>query len=159
MSIWRHLSRGVRRLAQPEAADQDLADEVRHFFEEAAAERQAGGLSPTEARRAVRLELGNTVAIREQVGSAGWEASVTQCVDAVRQGARFGLRPIRRAPIAAAAVIATLAIGVGATTAIFAIINAVVIRPLPYPDADRLISLSHAAPGAHMNDVESAPFM
>lgn len=159
MSLWRHVTRGIRGLAGPESADRDLADEVRHFFEEAAIDREASGLSPETARRAVRLELGNTRAIEEEIRSARWEDLVTRFVDTARQGVRFGLRPVRRAPVVAAAVLATLAIGIGATTAIFAIVTGVVVRPLPYPDADRLISLSHSAPGAHMDDVGSAPFL
>ena len=159
MPLWRHLIKGARALAEPARFDREIADEVRHFLEEAVAEREAQGLSAHEARRTVRLELGSNVSIEEQVRGAGWESTIGCVADTLRQGVRLGARSARRAPLVTLGVVTTLAIGIGATTAIFAVVNAVVVRPLPYPDADRLISLSHAAPGADLDSVASAPFL
>ena len=72
---------------------------------------------------------------------------------------RFSLQSMKRAPVVTLAVIATLAIGIGANTAIFSIINAVLLKPLPFPDSDRLIVMSHTAPGVNVADVSSAPFL
>src|SRR4029453_8428125 len=72
---------------------------------------------------------------------------------------RFSLRSMRRTPVVTFAVIATLAIGIGADTTIFSIVNGVLIKPLPYPDSDRLITMSHTAPGVNVADVASAPFL
>jgi len=159
VSLWRQLFIGARALAAPTAAQRDVADEVRHYLEEAAAERQATGLSAHEARRAVHVDLGSATAIEEQIRDAGWEAAIARTFETVSQDLRFCLRSLRRAPVVALGIVATIAIGIGATTATFAVLNAVLIRPLPYPDPDRLISLSHAAPGASTDDVESAPFL
>jgi hypothetical protein len=64
---------------------------------------------------------------------------------------RFSLRSIRHTPAVTVAVIATLAIGIGANTAIFSVVNGVLIKPLPYPDPDRLITMSHTAPGVKLS--------
>ena len=65
----------------------------------------------------------------------------------------FAWRSLRRAPVFAITATLTLALGVGAVTAIFSVVNAVLIRPLPYPDADRLVGVGHAAPGLHMGEI------
>ena len=74
MSLWRQLTRGLRALANRRAADRDVDDEVQHYFDQAVAALMAGGLSPEAARRAARLEMGSTTAVREQVRSYGWES-------------------------------------------------------------------------------------
>ena len=71
MSIWRQMTRGVRVLGNRRAADQEIADEVGHYLEEATAAFMARGLSPENARRAALLELGNVTAVREQVRGYG----------------------------------------------------------------------------------------
>ncbi len=159
MSLWRQLTTGIRGLAGRNAADRDIADEVGHYLEEAAAARQAQGLSPDEARRIVRLDVGSADAIEEQIRGAGWETAIVRTIEGLLRDVRFSLRSLRRAPVVTLAAIATLAIGIGATTAIFGVVNAVLIRPLPYPDSDRLISLSHAAPGVNVDNLDSAAYL
>ena len=80
MSIWRQLSRGLRALTKRRDADQDIADEVESYLEQAAEELEANGMSSDEARRTVRLHLGNATIVREQVRSYGWENVVSACV-------------------------------------------------------------------------------
>ena len=65
MSLWRELARGLRGLINRPAADRDIADEVEHYVDEAAASFEARGLSPEEARRAALRELGSVTAVRE----------------------------------------------------------------------------------------------
>ena len=73
MSLWRQLTRGLRGLAKPSAADQDVADEVQHYTEQAIADLTARGLSQEAARRAVQLEIGSATIVREHVRASGWE--------------------------------------------------------------------------------------
>ena len=99
------------------------------------------GMTPDEARIAARRQLGNTLLVREEMyrmNSIGW-------IERVSSDLSFALRMIRRNAGFAAAAIATLALGTGATTAIFAVVNGVLIRPLPYPDPDALIAVWHSA--------------
>ena len=75
---------------------------------------------------------------------------------------RFSLRSMRRTPVMTIAVVATLAIGIGANTAVFSVVNGILIKPLPYSDPERLVSVAHVAPGIRLSDsrdVGSSPFL
>ena len=114
--------------------DADLARELRAHLELEAEEQQATGLSPHEAARAAHLALGNSVIIEEDVRAA-WGF---QWLESLSQDLRYGLRQLRRNPGFATVVVLTLALGIGANTAIFSIVDAVFLRPLPFPHADRI---------------------
>src|SRR5580700_1558972 len=105
MSWWRQIGRGVRNLKNRKAADQEVADEVGHYLEEATADFIAKGLSPEDARRAARLELGSATSVREQVRSYGWE----NLLDTLFADVRYALRRLRQKPGFAAASLLTLA--------------------------------------------------
>ena len=137
MSAWRQLVRGLRALTHRSAADRDVADEVQHYLEQAAAAHVARGLSPDAALRAARLELGGAQIVREEVRSSGWESFVST----VFTDLRYAVRRLRAAPGFAAVTVLTLALGTGATTAIFTVLNGVVFRPLPFGNPDRLVML------------------
>ena len=88
MSVWRQLTRGVRALTNRSATDRDVADEVEQYLDDATSAWVESGLSPHDARRAARRELGNTVVVREQVRSYGWENAVESLAADVRYAAR-----------------------------------------------------------------------
>lgn len=140
MSLLRQLRRGLRVLTHGAAADQDVADEVGHYLEEATAANVANGMSRVEARRAARRELGPEAAVREQVRSYGWETGV----ETLFQDLRFAARGIRRAPGFAVICAGTLALGIGASTAIFSAVDPILFQPLPYPHAASLVMISEA---------------
>jgi len=99
------------------------------------------GMTPEDARIAARRQLGNTLLVREEMyrmNSIGW-------IERISGDLAFALRMIRRNAGFAVAAIATLALGTGATTAVFTVVNGVLIRPLPYPDPDALIGVWHSA--------------
>jgi len=137
MSLWRQLSHGLRVLTHRRAADEDVADEVQHFLDQAAAESVTRGLSPEEARRAAKLEVGNMDAVREQIREAGWE----NLLESFLADLRFALRLLRNSPGFALVAVLTLALGIGANTAIFGLIDAMLLRPLPFTESDRLVSM------------------
>ncbi len=137
MSLWRQLRRGLRVLANREAADRDLGDEVQHYLDEATAAQVARGLPPAEARRAARLEFGNATVVREQVRGYGWE----HVVGTTAADVRYAFRRLRQSPGFTAVAVLTLALGVGATTAIFGALYPTLIEPLPYPHASRIAML------------------
>src|SRR5215510_12465712 len=72
----------------------------------------------------------------------------TGFLDSLDRDVRYSLRALRRHPMFTAVALLTLGIGIGATTAVFSVVNSVLIRPLPYPNADELVALQHTAPGA-----------
>ncbi len=138
MSLWRQLARGLRVLTNRTAADNDLSDEVQHYVEQSTAAHIARGLSPEEARRAARLEIGNLTAVREQVRASGWE----NLLATLFADLRFATRQLHANPGFTAVIILTLALGIGATTAIFSAVNPILFQSLPYPDADRIMMIS-----------------
>ncbi len=126
-------------LRDPERADTDTDDEIRHFLDESAADLQARGFTADEARREAR-RWGHPAAIREQVRGAGWEQVVAMTAADLRQGAR----QLWRAPGAAVVAAITLALGVGANTAVLSVFESILVNPLPYHDAGRLISVTES---------------
>lgn len=153
MSALRHLTAGLRRLLRLDAAERDLDDEVAHYVEMAARERIRTGLPPDEARRAARLEVGGVEAVKERVRGGGWEATVAS----LRQDLAYGLRALRRHPAFAAVTVVTLALGIGANTAMFSVVNAVLLRPLPFPEPERLVRLWMAKPMVGMTELPVTP--
>ncbi|MDQ3996880.1 MAG: ABC transporter permease [Gemmatimonadota bacterium] len=149
MSLWRHVTRGLRALAHRGAADRDLDDEVQHYLDLAAADLVARGLSADEARRAARLQLGNPTVAREQVRTYGWE----NVVEALVADVRYAGRRLRNSPGFTAVCTVTLALGVGATTAIFSAVNPILFEPLPYPRAERILAISDVGAGGSPLDV------
>ncbi|HVO81765.1 MAG TPA: ABC transporter permease [Terriglobales bacterium] len=140
MSWWRQLTRGLRVLLRPQSADQDVADEVQDYLEEAIAAKVASGLSPAEARRAARLEFGGAAVLREQVRSYGWE----NAVGTLFADLRYATRQLRGNPGFAIVSVLILALGIGATTSIFSALNPILFEPLPYPDASRIMMIWYA---------------
>lgn len=134
MSIWRQVTRGVRALLNRSQADRDIADEVQDYLEQARMAHLARGLSPDAALRAARLELGNMTRVNEQVRAYGWENMVATLVADLR----YAARRLRSTPAVTAIIVLTLALGIGATTAIFSAVNPILFEPLPYHDAQQL---------------------
>ena len=134
MSLWRQLTRGLRVLTNGRAADRDVADEVQHYFDQAAAEFVAQGLSPDEARRAARVACGNAAAVRDEVRAYGWE----QVVGTSLADLRYAARRLRGSPGFTTVSVLTLALGIGASTAIFSAVNPILFASLPYPQSDRV---------------------
>lgn len=140
MSLWRQLTRGLRVLTQRTAADQDLNDEVEHYLDQATAAGIARGLSPEQARRGARLELGSATALRQEVRASGWE----HLVGTALADLRYAWRRLRAEPGFTAVTVLTLAVGIGATTAIVSAVGPVLFQPLPYPEPGRIVSIYDA---------------
>jgi putative ABC transport system permease protein len=145
VSLWRQVTGGLRVLRNRKTADQEIADEVSHYLEEATAALIARGMTPDEARRAARLELGGTTAVREQVRGYGWENRI----DTLFADLRYAIRRLRGNPGFTAVSVLTLALGIGASTAIFSVVEAVLLRALPYPHPEKIVRVWEQTPAGH----------
>jgi predicted permease len=133
-----------RRLIKGTQADAELRQELELYVEITTEEYIAQGMGADEARQAARRKLGNVTRIRVEV----YEMNATTFLETTMQQLRHSLRMLRLNPAFSLAAVLTLAIGIGANTAVFSVVNTVLLKPLPYPGADRLISVQHTAPGA-----------
>ena len=131
-SVW------VARLRDRAGREQDVADEVAQYFDEAEAEWRERGLSEEEARRAARREAGSMAVARERASEYGWENGVEVFMDDLR----LAVRHLRKHPAFMVTAVLTLALGIGANTAIFTVVERVLLAPLPYNNANRLALLN-----------------
>jgi predicted permease len=127
MSLLRNLGSGLRSLFRKEQVNRDLDEELRSYFEMAAEEKIRRGMSPPDARRAVRLEYGHVDTTKELVRSAGWES----LVDMLWQELRYGVRGLRKNLGFTAIAVLTLALGIAANTTVLSWISATLLNPIP----------------------------
>src|SRR6266513_2200102 len=134
MSLLRNVARGLRSLLRKEQVDQELNEELGTYQEMAAEEKMKDGMSRKDALRAVRLERGSLELTKEVVRSGGWESFVETCW----QDLRYAQRRLRMAPTFTIATVLTLALGIGATTSIFTLVHAVLLKSLPVANPSEL---------------------
>jgi predicted permease len=133
--VWAHIQSALRNWLHRRQVEADLDAEIRSYVDAVTEEKIAGGLFPGEARRRALAESGGIEPMKQAVrnGRAGMLA------ESLAQDLRYGIRQLRRNPAFTWTAVITLGLGIGATTAIFSAVYALLLRPLPYPGANRLL--------------------
>jgi len=128
---------GIRRYFQRRNQDAELAREIEAHIAHETDENVARGMTAVESRRRAQIKFGSAQNVREDV----WEWNTAGVIDDLWRDLRYVLRTLRRAPGFALAVIVVMALGIGAVTGMFTIVRSVLLKPLPFGDADRLVML------------------
>ena len=131
----------LRALLRSDAVDAELGDEMREHLEHLVEEHVARGMTPDRAREAARRGFGPVTQLMEESRDARGVAVLIT----IAQDMKYGMRLMRRTPGFAAAAILTVALGIGATTAMFSVVYGIVLQPLPYREPDRLVNLWNTA--------------
>ena len=138
----------LRRLFSRERLEADLDKELRFHFENQVADKVRSGIPESEARRLTRIEFGGIEQIKEDCR----ERRGTMWLESLLQDVRYALRMFAKSPGFSAIAILTMALGIGATTAIFSLVDAALLHPLPYPHPEELVRIEDNLPGAGATD-------
>lgn len=154
MTLLHRLASIARWLFRRGAAERDLNDELEAFVDLAAGELMRDGATPADARRLAVLRLGGVEQAKERVRTARHGA----WLDGLARDVRYALRMCARNPGFSVIVVATLALGIGANTAVFSVIDAVLLRPLTYAEPERLVVVHETLPNSGRFPVGAVEF-
>ena len=153
--MWAPLRNAVRVIFRRRRVERELDDELRFHLEMQAAENARRGMDTVRARQAAVQSFGGYERVKEQCRDARGARSV----EMLAQDARFALRTLRTNPGFAAAAVLTLGLGIGANTALFSVVDAVLLSPLPYTAPERLVQIWSSSPhGIARNSMSPADF-
>jgi predicted permease len=145
----------LRSIFERRQLDAELDEELREHLEQEIGNNIGAGMSREEARRAAYRTVGSLSLIKDECR----EARAANFIETFTRDLRYSLRMLWRSPLFTLIALITLSVGIGATTAIFSVVNGVVLKPLPYPHPDELITVNHAAPGVNLPKAGTAPFL
>ena len=134
-SLWRNLFHKDR-------VDQEFTEEIQAYLDMVTEENIRQGLTPQEARRNALVEVGGVEQVQERVR----EIRMGQFIETTWRDIRFGVRALVHSPIFTVVTVLSLALGIGANTAIFSVVNGLLLRPLPYPESEQIVDVWHTPP-------------
>jgi predicted permease len=134
-SLWRNLFHKDR-------VDQEFTEEIQAYLDMVTEENIRQGFTPQEARRNALVEVGGVEQVQERVR----EIRMGQFIETTWRDIRFGVRALVHSPIFTVVTVLSLALGIGANTAIFSVVNGLLLRPLPYPESEQIVDVWHTPP-------------
>jgi predicted permease len=137
MSLLHNLAAGLQALCRKRVAEREMNEELQEYVDAAVKDNLRAGMTPQEALRAARVEMGSIEAVKENIRTVGWEAGL----ETFWQDLCYAFRRLRKSPGFTLVCVLTLALGIGANTAIFTLVDAVMLKSLSVPDPKRLYRL------------------
>ena len=131
-----------RNLFHKDRVDQEFTEEIQAYLDILTETKIRQGLTPREARRDALVELGGVEQVHEKVR----EIRMGQFIETTWRDIRFGVRALVHSPVFSVVTVLSLALGIGANTAIFSVVNGLLLRPLPYPESERIVDVWHTPP-------------
>jgi predicted permease len=150
MALVRNLISGIRALLHKEERNHEIDEELQGYVEAAVDEKVRRGMRREDAERAARVEVGSAAVVRHRVWSGSWESAV----ESLGQDVRFGVRQLLKSPGFSLVAILSLALGIGANTAIFTLINDLLLKSLPVHAPDQLVSFGKGSGGGRLGSVQ-----
>ena len=140
MNLFSNLKSGLKSLVQKQRVDRELNEELQSYLEASAADKRNSGIDPKAARRLAKIEMGSQGSVKHQVWTSRWESTL----DSLFQDTRLSLRSLAKSPGFTLIALLSLALGIGANTAIFTLIHQVLLRNLPVQHPEQLVLIGNA---------------
>src|SRR6201993_1292093 len=144
---------GIKALLRREVRNREIDEELQGYFHAAVEEKVRRGMRREDAERAARVEVGSAAVVRHRVWSASWESAV----ESLGQDLRFGVRQLLKSPGFSLVAILSLALGIGANTAIFTLINDLLLKSLPVRDPQQLVLFGDGADSGRIESSSPGP--
>ena len=153
MPLFENIRLGLKALFAKNRVNRELDDELQTFLDESVSEKMRAGMPYPDALRAARLEMGSRQSIKQEVRSAGWES----VVESLWQDLRFSVRLLAKSPGFTAVAVISLALGIGSNTAIFTLINGLMLKSLPVRQPEQLVSFGTQVGGGRVDGITPGP--
>jgi predicted permease len=150
MGLIKNIAGGLRSMMSRKRMEGEMDEELREFMNASRDHKRRVGMTAEEAARAARVEMGSTNAVKHHIRSAGWEISAEN----LWQDLRYSVRRLARSPGFTLVAVCSLALGIGANTAIFTLINGVLLKQLPVSAPKELVSVGKALSGGVLGGVD-----